>query len=36
MGSRVNDELVPQELLEPGFQARYVGSADIDAFKSDG
>ncbi|OQB73648.1 MAG: hypothetical protein BWX90_00436 [bacterium ADurb.Bin132] len=34
MGSRVNDELVPQELLEPGFEARYVG-ADIDAFKSD-
>jgi len=36
MGVRVKDELVPQELLEPGFEARYVGSTDIEAFKSDG
>jgi len=35
MGARAKDELVPQELLELGFEARYTGSTDIAAHKSD-
>lgn len=35
MGPRMKDELVPSDLLEPGFEGRYTGSTDISAFKSD-
>ncbi len=35
MAMREKNELVPQELLEPGFEARYTGTTDIMAFKSD-
>jgi len=30
---RAKDELVPQELLEPGFEGRYTGTTDIAACK---
>jgi hypothetical protein len=35
MGVRAKDELVRQELLEPGFEGRYTGGTDIAAYKSD-
>ncbi len=35
MTARTKDELVPQELLEPGFEARYAGTTDLAAHKSD-
>ena len=35
MGARVKDELVPSELLEPGFEARYTGGTDIAACRPD-
>jgi len=33
--ARVKDELVPSELLEPGFEGRYTGGTDITKYKSD-
>lgn len=35
MAARMRDELVPQKLLEPGFEARYTGTTDIAAHESD-
>jgi len=35
MAAKAKDELVRQELLEPGFEARYTGGTDIAACKSD-
>jgi hypothetical protein len=35
MGAREKDELVPQELLEPGFEGRYTGATDIAGYQSD-
>jgi len=33
MGAKMKEELVPSELLEPGFEGRYTGTADLAAHK---
>ena len=35
MDARAKDELVPSDLLEPGFEARYTGGTDVSACKPD-